>query len=338
MGVSRTLNVGIIGTGGMGARHASNLTYMVAASEVTAIMDVDAARAEKIAARCGGARIYSDAERLIAAPEVEAVVIAAPNRFHAKLTKACIDAGKPVLCEKPLATGGAEAREVIEAEASGGRRLVQVGLMRQFDPAHVAVKRVSDSGAQGNALVFRSVHINPSSDGSPSLGDVITGSLIHDIHSARWMMGDEIVRVHTSYIPFSADSPDSARYVMVQLEFAGGALGGLECNADSGYGYEIEVSITGETGVVHSSPLQSPVVRHSNASGQWVEEDWLQRFNEAYVLEAQAWVQSVLDGEATGPSAWDGYVSILVADACIESGLQNRPKAVKLPERPAIYR
>ena len=335
--MSRRVNVGVIGTGGMGGRHASNLTYLVAAADVTAIMDVDSARAKEIAARCGGARIYSDAEELIAAPEVEAVVIAAPNRFHADLTRACIAAGKPVLCEKPLATGGDEAAEVVDAEVSGGRRLVQVGLMRQYDPAHIAVKRVSDSGAQGKALVFRSVHINSSDGWAPSLDDVITGSLIHDIHSARWMMGDEIVGVHTSYIPFSSDRPDSARYVMVQLQFASGALGGLECNADAGYGYEIEVSITGETGVVHSSPLQSPIVRHSNASGQWVEEDWLQRFSTAYINEAQAWVQSVLDGEATGPSAWDGYVSILVADACIASGRASRPVAVSLPEKPAIY-
>lgn len=321
----------------MGGRHASNLTYLVAAADVTAIMDVDSARAKEIAARCGGAQIYSDAEQLIAAPEVEAVVIAAPNRFHAEFTRACIAAGKPVLCEKPLATGGDEAAEVVDAEVSGGRRLVQVGLMRQYDPAHIAVKRVSDSGAQGKALVFRSVHINSSDGWAPSLDDVITGSLIHDIHSARWMMGDEIVGVHTSCIPFSSDRPDSARYVMVQLQFASGALGGLECNADAGYGYEIEVSITGETGVVHSSPLQSPIVRHSNASGQWVEEDWLQRFSTAYINEAQAWVQSVLDGEATGPSAWDGYVSILVADACIASGRASRPVAVSLPEKPAIY-
>lgn len=335
--MSRSVNVGVIGAGGMGGRHASNLTYMVAAAEVTAIMDVDSARAEEIAARCGGAKIYNEAEQLISSREVDAVVIAAPNRFHAELTRACIAAGKPVLCEKPLATGGVEAKEVITDEVAGGRRLVQVGLMRQFDPAHVAVKRVSDSGAQGNALVFRSVHINPSSDEVPSLGDVITGSLIHDIHSARWMMGDEIVRVHTSFIPFSADRPDSARYVMIQLQFAGGALGGLECNADAGYGYEIEVSITGETGVVRSSPFQSPVVRHSNASGQWVEEDWLQRFSEAYIIEVQAWVQSILDGEATGPSAWDGYVSILAADACIESGERGQPVSLDLPGKPELY-
>ena len=57
-----------------------------------------------------------------------------------------------------------------------------------------------------------------------------------------------------------------------------------------------------------------------------------------YINEVQAWVQSVLDGEATGPSAWDGYVSILVADACIGSGRESRPVKVNLPERPSDLR
>ena len=335
--MSNTVNIGVIGAGGMGGRHAVNLTDAVAAANVGAIMDVDTARAEEIAARCGGAKVFADAEQLIAAPDVDAVLIAAPNRFHAGLTRSCIAAGKPALCEKPLASDGEEAREVIDAEVAGGKRLVQVGFMRQYDPDHVAVKRLSDSGEQGKALVFRSVHINPKSYGIPSLNDVINGSLIHDIHSARWMMGDEIARVHTTFIPFSPSDPDSARYVIIQLHYRNGALGGLECNADAGYGYEISVGITGETGVVQTSPLPSPIVRHSNASSQWIEEDWLQRFRVAYINEAKAWVQSILDGKATGPSAWDGFVAILVADACIESGLRGLPLAVDVPERPTIY-
>ena len=78
-----------------------------------------------------------------------------------RLTRSCIAAGKPVLCEKPLAADGEEARGVVDAEAGGGKRLVQVGFMRQYDPDHVAVKQVSDSGEQGQPLVIRSVHINP---------------------------------------------------------------------------------------------------------------------------------------------------------------------------------
>ena len=336
--MSDTVNVGIVGAGGMGGRHARNLNDEVAAANVAAIMDVDTARAQQMADRCGGATLYSDANELIAAPEVDAVVIAAPDRFHAAFTRACIRRGKAVLCEKPLATGGAEAREVIEEEVAGGKRLVQVGFMREYDPAHVAVKQVSDSGVNGPTLVFRSVHINPFKDAIRPIDDVITGSVIHDIHSARWMMGAEIVRVYTSYIPFSPSHPLSARYVMVQLQFDNGALGGLECNSESGYGYEVTVRITGETGVVDTNPLPSPVVRHSNARSQWIEEDWLQRFETAYMKEAQAWVQSIIDGKATGPSAWDGYMSMQVADACIRSARSGQPAEVDLPEKPAIYR
>ena len=333
----KTANIGIIGTGGMGGRHAVNLNDEVAAANVAAIMDVDAARASEVAAMCGGAAVYTDAEQLIAAAEVDAVLIAAPDRFHAELARACVAAGKPVLCEKPLATRGEDARAVVDAEVAGGKRLVQVGFMRQFDPAHIAVKQVSDSGSQGKALVFRSVHINPAKDLVRSIEELITNSAIHDIHSARWMMGEEIARVHTAHIPCSPSLPHSARYVMIQLHYRNGALGGIECNSEAGYGYEIMVSITGETGMVQTSPLPSPVVRHSNASSQWVEEDWLQRFRVAYIDEAQAWVQSIIDGEATGPSAWDGYVSILVADASIESGKCGLPVDVDVPQKPAIY-
>ncbi len=333
----KTAHIGIIGTGGMGGRHAVNLNDEVAAANVAAIMDVDAARASEVAAMCGGAAVYTDAEQLIAAAEVDAVLIAAPDRFHAELARACVAAGKPVLCEKPLATRGEDARAVVDAEVAGGKRLVQVGFMRQFDPAHIAVKQVSDSGSQGKALVFRSVHINPAKDLVRSIEELITNSAIHDIHSARWMMGEEIARVHTAHIPCSPSLPHSARYVMIQLHYRNGALGGIECNSEAGYGYEIMVSITGETGMVQTSPLPSPVVRHSNASSQWVEEDWLQRFRVAYIDEAQAWVQSIIDGEATGPSAWDGYVSILVADASIESGKSGLPVDVDVPQKPAIY-
>ena len=335
--MSDTVNIGVIGAGGMGGRHAVNLTDEIGSARVAAIMDVDAARAQEVAARCGGSKVYADAEALIADPDVDGVVIAAPNRFHAGLTRLCIAAGKPVLCEKPLATDGEEGRGVIEAEVRGGRRLTQVGFMREYDPDHLAVKRISDSGEQGRALVFRSVHINPGWNDYPELSDVVNGSLVHDIHSARWMMGEEISRVYTSYLPFSPAMPDSARYVVVQLQFESGALGSLECNSDAGYGYEISVSITGESGVAQSGPLSSPVVRRNNAIRQWVEEDWLQRFRVAYIEEIRAWVKSIGEGRAAGPSAWDGYAAMLVADACIESGVSSKPVEVNLPERPSIY-
>ena len=326
--LNQSLNIGIIGAGGMGGRHALNLTHRVAAARVAVVMDADESRARQVAEACGGASVLTDAHQLIASDEVDAVLIAAPDRFHAELTLACIEAGKPVLCEKPLATSAVEAKKVVDAEAACGRRLVQLGFMREYDPAHRRVKQVCERAELGRLLVFRGVHINRLDGPVRSLEDVINNSAVHDIHSARWLMGDEIVRVHTSYVPGAPGRPDTARYALIQLQFAGGTLGVIELNADSDYGYEVDVEVTCEKGVVSTNSLGSPIVRRSNGRSQWIEDDWLQRFEEAYLLEARAWVQSLVEGRPAGPSAWDGYVSMVVVDACIESAKRGMPVEV----------
>ena len=68
---------------------------------------------------------------------------------------ACLEAGKPVLCEKPLAATAAAGLRVVEAEAALGRRLVQVGFMRRYDPAYAELKRQADAGAVGAAVLVR---------------------------------------------------------------------------------------------------------------------------------------------------------------------------------------
>lgn len=333
---NRILKVGVIGTGGMGGRHVRNLTNEVASAQVVALADVDQTRMSEVAAACGATYTFRDGNELIKHPEVEAVLIAAPDRFHASLTQACIAAGKPVFCEKPLATSAAEAYKVIEAEVAGGRRLGQLGFMREYDPAHVRVKQMIDSGQLGKRLAFHGVHTNQAS-GESSLVDVITNSAVHDIHSARWMMEDEIERVFVSYIPWQPKLPDTARMVLIQLRFRHGGIGHIECNVEAGYGYEVDVKMTAERGAVQTNSLQSAIVSRSNQRGQWVEEDWLQRFDTAYILETRAWVDSLHKERATGPSAWDGYMAMIVCDACIESARSGKAVTVTIPETPKIY-
>lgn len=334
----RQIRVGVIGVGGMGERHARNLTNEVAAALVVALSDVDAARLQQVADACGVPHTFTDAHELIRHSDVDAVLIAAPDRFHAALTRACLTAGKPVLCEKPLALSAAEARQIVDAEVAGERRLVQVGLMREYDPAHLRVKQVMESGALGNALAFHGSHINGGALSWRTVEDVITNSAVHDLHSARWMMGDEIVRVYASHVPYSADRPDTARLVLIQLHYRGGAVGHIECNMEAGYGYEVEVKLTGERGSAETNSLQSALVRRDNQRGQWIEQDWLQRFEAAYLHETREWIRSLQAGAPTGPSAWDGYASMLVADACIASAKTGHPVDVEIPEMAQIYR
>ena len=151
------------------------------------------------------------------------------------------------------------------------------------------------------------------------------------------MMGDEVTRVYTSHAPYSADRPDTARLVLIQLHFRNGAVGQIECNMEAGYGYEVDVKLTGETGSAQTNSLQSALVSYQNQRGQWVEQDWLQRFETAYIHEVRDWVQALQTGALTGPSAWDGYMSMLLADACIASAKTGQPVDVEIPAMAAIY-
>ncbi len=332
-----TLRVGVVGTGGMGGRHARNLAHRVSGAELVAVMDVDQARANDLAGECGGAVVFDSGRALISDPRVEAVLIASPDPTHADLAVACIEAGKPVLCEKPLGVDIEDARRVLDAEVAGGRKLVQVGLMRTFDPQHTALKRAIDAGEIGRPLLFRGIHTHWRVEEVRTAVNVIVNSAVHDIHSARWLMGDDVASVYTSHIVDVPEQPESTRLVLLQLTFRCGGLASIEVNLDSNYGYEVIVEVSGEMGTLRTPSLESPILRKGGGATRAVEPDWLERFEVAYRIEAEAWVRAARAGGATGPTVWDGYAAMRVAEAAERSLATGRAEAVPDEPRPALY-
>ena len=334
---SGIVKVGVIGTGMIGSLHAGNLARHTGNAQVVAVMDIDEERANAVAADCGDARAYTDADALINDRDVDAVLIASPDAFHAEQALACIDMGKLVLCEKPMATTRADAERVVQAELAAGRRLVQVGFMREYDRAHRDLVDLLRRGDIGRALHFRGIHMNPYRGTDTAIEIAIVNSLIHDIHSARFMMGMEISNVHVRWAPAQTEQRRSARYGIIMLTFENGAIGTLEWNGDSGFGYEVEVEITGETGTARTTGNRSPVLRQSGKKSQAITPDWPDRFTDAYLDEMEAWIGSILKGQATGPSAWDGYMSLVVADASIRSTRSGQSEEIVAMDRPAMY-
>src|SRR6266849_3920887 len=145
-----TVSVGLIGTGVMGADHARTLATQVAGVRLRA--DADTTRAEAVAAETGAESVAADPLAVINDASVDAVLIASPDHTHHALTLACIAARKPVLCEKPLAPASRECLEIVSAEVALGRRLLQVGYMRRFDPAYLEIKAILLSGRLGRPL------------------------------------------------------------------------------------------------------------------------------------------------------------------------------------------
>jgi myo-inositol 2-dehydrogenase / D-chiro-inositol 1-dehydrogenase len=124
---------------------------------------------------------------------------------------------------------------------------------------------------------------------------------------------------------------------LIQFYTTGGRMGSIETNVVSGYGYEVGVEVVGESGVVRSAPPSGAVVRRDFAASQRIEDGWLDRFEPAYTIEVREWISSLQNGGPTGPDAWDGYASLVVADACIASLRSGSPEKVAKLEVPTLY-
>lgn len=138
---------GIVGTGTIARQFADDLAH-VPDAWVAAVHSRSAAKAAAFAPTCGAAEPYDDLARLLADPAVDAVYIATPNSAHAEQALAAIEAGKPVLVEKPLAITAADARSIVAA-AERKQIFAMEAMWSRFLPAVQAMKRMVDAGAIG---------------------------------------------------------------------------------------------------------------------------------------------------------------------------------------------
>lgn len=337
---SGEISVGVIGAGGMGARHADNLSARVTGAKVGGVTDLDLSRAEKLAARCGpDTTAFENEAALIQHDGIDAVVIASPDETHAGLVMDCLRHEKPVLCEKPLATSVEDARRIVDAEVEAGSKLVQVGFMRRYDPQHLDVEKAIVSGAIGRPVLFKGTHRNLDALPGTSSESILFNSAVHDLDSARWMLGQEIEEVYVRGANTRA-APDGEvlDLQVIQLALSGGCLANIEVYVNAGYGYEVDLEVVGDEGTVHIAPANAPVLRKQRRAGHSVESDWLERFPDAYVLEVQRWVESLHNGELTGPDAWAGYMSLVASEACVRSLHSGSTERIEASEIPALYR
>ncbi|HGM5492044.1 TPA: Gfo/Idh/MocA family protein [Serratia fonticola] len=334
-----TLNIGVIGTGAIGRDHIRRCSQVLQGSRVVAVNDINRDSAAKVVSELKlDAKVYDNAHDLINSSDVQAVLVTSWGPSHEEFVLAAIAAGKPVFCEKPLAVTAQGCKNIVDAEAKHGKRLVQVGFMRPYDQGYRALKQVLASGQIGEPLMLHCAHRNPRVGENYTTDMAITDTLIHELDVLRWLLDDDYVSVQVVFPRKSSKAlPHLRDPQIVLMETAKGTRIDVEIFVNCQYGYDIQCEVVGETGIAKLPEPSAVQMRSAAKLSTEILVDWKERFIGAYDVELQAFINDVLAGKLTGPSAWDGFAAAVAADACIAAQTSGEVMPVTLPVRPGFY-
>lgn len=332
-----SVRVAVIGAGLMGADHARIVADDLPGATLQVVCDMDGARAKSVADACGALDVSSDAEGTIARKDVDAVIVASPDFTHTPLSLACIGAGKPVLCEKPLSQSSSECLSVIDAEMKTGRRWIQLGFMRRYDQSYVEMKTALAQGVLGRALMMHNFHRNVATPAEDFTGAMaITNSAPHEFDVVRHVLDTEFTAI-SAFQPIRSDGLVAP--VFLVLETRDGQVVNIEINNNASYGYDVRGELVGERG---SIALNAPVYSRLDAGSRQTTEhapDWRSRFREAYRRQNRSFLTLVNTGvfPDVASDSWDGYAAATVAEAGARALREGRKVPIEMIEKPAFY-
>ncbi|MEZ4632666.1 MAG: inositol 2-dehydrogenase [Deinococcales bacterium] len=326
--MSKTIGFGVIGAGLIGSLHARNIASRIAGASLVGVMDINLATAEKYA--FGQAYATQDLDKLLEDPQVDAVLIASLTSLHSQHIQKAAEAGKAIFCEKPVAIDIDETRRVMQL-VNEKQIPFQIGFQRRFDPGYADLARRLREGEMGKVEMFRS----QSSDPKPapehyiaSSGGIYIDSVIHDIDVARFMVG-EVRRV--TALGRNLVDPVYGRHKdidisILTLEFENEAIGLIQNSRRTPHGYDLRVEVHCEKGkLVTEDERQTKIWRYDEKG---IHGDYfyyfMQRFDDAYRQEVQAFVDALNKGETTKPGTQDAIESLRVAVAATKSLHEGR--------------
>jgi predicted dehydrogenase len=292
---------------------------------VAAVAARDASRAREFAAQHGIARVHDSYEALVADPDLDAVYNPLPIGLHGRWTRAALDAGKHVLCEKPFTANAAEAREIAElAEKSG--LVAMEAFQYRYLPTTLRVEQIIASGELGKLEHVEAAACFP----VPKVSDIrynysLAGGATMDVgcyavHMLRTFGGStpEVVSAKAKLRGAQVD-----RAMTAELRFASGHTGRIRCSIWSSHLLRFSAKVVGDRGELRVAPFRRLSVR--SADGKRVER--FPRFS-PYASQLDAFAGAVLRGEPikTGPE--DAVENMTVIDAIYRAaGLSPRQPA-----------
>lgn len=338
------ITIGVIGAGRIGKIHADNLLRHPQA-RIAAISDLYAgAELEAWAAERGIGLLTQDSAEMINHPEIDAVFICSSTDTHVPLIKQAAQAGKHIFCEKPVSMDIGQTEEALEAVRRAGVKL-QVGFNRRFDHNFKRVREHVAGGAIGEPHIIKITSRDPGPPPKEYIersGGLFMDMAIHDFDMARYVSGSEVVEVYAQgsvlIDPVFAECGDIDT-ALITLKFESGALGVIDNSRQAVYGYDQRVEVFGSKGSVATANDHPNTAVISTAEGIAYDKPlhfFLERYAQAYIEEAQQFIDSLLSGAPVPVSGEDGLQAEKIALAAKLSCKLQR--AVKLSELDELRR
>ena len=331
------IGFGLIGAGRIGALHAENIARGAKTNLVLVHDPVDARAAEQ--ADRYGAAIATRPEDVFDSGEVSAVAICAPTDTHVDLIGRAALAGKAVFCEKPIDLDLERVHACLRTLRQNPVPFT-IGFHRRFDPHHLALRDAVSSGALGRIEQVRLVSRDPSPPPMEYIrrsGGIFRDMMIHDLDQMRFLLGEPLVGVfargEVMVDPSIGDVPD---YDTATAMFwaAGGATVTIQNCRRSSYGFDQRVEIFGSNGTVAMDNVRLTQTEFAGGGGYLspkLPEHFPQRYSEAYRNEMAAFADAVECGRTPEPTAEDGLLSLVLADAAAESANTGRAVEIDVP-------
>ncbi len=349
--MNKTLRVGILGAGQIAQAAHFEACVKARNAELYAICDVADDLRERMAIAHGATKTYADYDAMLADPDIDAVIIATADAFHIAASQRALEAGKHVLCEKPLGVTVEEA-ESLRAPLAKSKKLLQVGHMKRFDAGLQSAKdfidtemgelvalkawycdnthRYANTDAIQPAIVASKNARKPSHNPKADLKRYyMLAHGCHLIDTARYMAGD-IVAVDARLI-----EKGGMRCWFVAVEFASGAVGHLDLTIAVRMDWHEGLQIYGANGSVLAKTYNPWFYRSSDVDIFHESTGSFSRLLGAdghfYKRQLEGFASSILEGTPmTGANLEDGIASVRCMVAIARSAEQN--KAVRLAD------
>jgi len=329
-----TTRLGLLGAGRIGKVHAKAISAN-AGARLVAVADAFPAAATALADHYG-CEIRSIAA-ILAAKDIDAVVICTPTDTHAELIEKFARAGKAIFCEKPIDLSLARVKACLKV-VRDSKAVLMVGFNRRFDPHFGAVRAAIDAGTIGAVEMVTIISRDPGAppyDYITRSGGIFRDMTIHDFDMARFMLGEEISAVSAQASVLT--DPNIAKLgdfdsVSVMLTTASGKHCTISNSRRATYGYDQRVEVHGSLGSVAAENQRPVSIEVATAAGYTrppLHDFFMTRYTDAYAAEIAAFVAAVADKGAASPSGEDGLVALALAEAALQSVAEKRTVSMR---------